>query len=403
MAYPSLRLVLRFLFLVVVVSILLFMTGCNPANAGGGGSSTPAAPTGVAATAGHAQVTITWPSVTGATSYNLYWSTTNGVTIANGTKIAGVTSPYNHTSLTNGTTYYYVVTAVNASGESAPSSQVSATPVPVPTYTVTYDGNNNTGGGSAPTDNAKYPQGATVTVLGNTGTLVNAGYAFAGWNTKANGSGTSYAAGATFSMGAANVSLFAVWIPSNLKFSSSGTSITITGYTTVSGLVTIPGGVTGIGDSAFSSCTALTGVTIPSSVTSIGQWAFEGCTGLTSATIPSGVTSISLAAFAGSGLTSVTISYGVSSIGQDAFGSCLSLGPSVTIPSSVTSIGLYAFYDDYSLTNVYVQATTPPALPSGSMAFYGISNLQILVPSGSVSTYKTATGWSDYASNIVSQ
>jgi len=73
-------------------------------------------------------VSISWSSVSGATSYNIYWSTTSGVTKTTGTKITGGTSPYAHTGLTNGTTYYYVVTAVNSYGESSESSQVSATP-----------------------------------------------------------------------------------------------------------------------------------------------------------------------------------------------------------------------------------------------------------------------------------
>lgn len=80
------------------------------------------------ATAGNGQNVINWATVTGATSYNVYWSTTSGVTKATGTKVAGVTSPYTHAGLTGGTTYYYVVTAVNATGESVESSQVSATP-----------------------------------------------------------------------------------------------------------------------------------------------------------------------------------------------------------------------------------------------------------------------------------
>ena len=90
--------------------------------------SAPSAPTGVSATAGSSQVSISWSSVSGATSYNIYWSTTSGVTKTTGTKITGGTSPYAHTGLTNGTTYYYVVTAVNSYGESSESSQVSATP-----------------------------------------------------------------------------------------------------------------------------------------------------------------------------------------------------------------------------------------------------------------------------------
>jgi uncharacterized repeat protein (TIGR02543 family) len=80
----------------------------------------------------------------------------------------------------------------------------------IPTYTVTYNGNGNTGG-AVPTDPNSYQQGATVTVLGNTGSLVKTGSTFAGWNTAANGTGTAYAVGATFSMGTANVTLYAQW------------------------------------------------------------------------------------------------------------------------------------------------------------------------------------------------
>lgn len=78
------------------------------------------------------------------------------------------------------------------------------------TYTVTYDGNGSTGG-SVPTDTAAYEEGATVTVLGNTGSLVKDGYEFTGWNTADDGSGTDYAADATFAMGTANVTLYAQW------------------------------------------------------------------------------------------------------------------------------------------------------------------------------------------------
>ena len=82
-----------------------------------------------------------------------------------------------------------------------------------PTYTVIYNGNGNTSG-TAPVDpNSPYVSGATVTVLGNTGNLTKTGYTFAGWSTAANGSGTNYAAGATFTMESANVTLYAKWTP----------------------------------------------------------------------------------------------------------------------------------------------------------------------------------------------
>ncbi len=92
----------------------------------------PAAPTGVQATAGDSVNTLSWNAATGATSYNIYWGTATGVTTSTGTKISGVTSPYLHTGLTNGTAYYYIVTAVNAGGESVPSSEVNAAPQAAP-------------------------------------------------------------------------------------------------------------------------------------------------------------------------------------------------------------------------------------------------------------------------------
>ena len=89
--------------------------------------SAPAAPTGVSASGGANQATVSWSAVTGATSYNVYWSTTTGVTTGTGTRIAGVSSPFVHTGLAAGSAYFYVVTAVNSTGESAPSVQASAT------------------------------------------------------------------------------------------------------------------------------------------------------------------------------------------------------------------------------------------------------------------------------------
>lgn len=91
----------------------------------------PAAPTGVTATAGNAQVTLSWTASAGATSYNVMRSTTNGgsyTTIASGL----TTTTYTDSSVTNGTTYYYVVDAVSANGTSPNSTQVSAQPVAPP-------------------------------------------------------------------------------------------------------------------------------------------------------------------------------------------------------------------------------------------------------------------------------
>lgn len=97
--------------------------------AASGGGSAPAAPTNLAATAGNAQVALSWTASTGATSYNVYRGTSAGG--ENATAIAtGISSTsYTDSSLTNGTAYYYKVTAVNSYGTSSNSNEANATPI----------------------------------------------------------------------------------------------------------------------------------------------------------------------------------------------------------------------------------------------------------------------------------
>jgi fibronectin type 3 domain-containing protein len=93
----------------------------------------PAAPTGLAATAGNSSVSVAWTASSGATSYNVYRGTTAGgesvIPVATGI----TTAAYTDSAVTNGTTYYYTVAAVNVGGTSAMSNEASATPQsPVP-------------------------------------------------------------------------------------------------------------------------------------------------------------------------------------------------------------------------------------------------------------------------------
>lgn len=92
----------------------------------------PAAPTGLVGTPKAASAVLSWDPVFGAAAYSVKRSLTSGgpySAVATGL----TTTSYTNTGLTNGTTYYYVVTATNSSSESLVSNQVTVTPQPAPT------------------------------------------------------------------------------------------------------------------------------------------------------------------------------------------------------------------------------------------------------------------------------
>jgi hypothetical protein len=97
----------------------------------------PSAPTGLTATPGDAQVILNWSAPSGATSYNVKRAATSGGPYA--TVASPTATSYTNTGLTNGTAYYFVVSAVNASGESPDSAQAGTTPSAVAVSTYTLD------------------------------------------------------------------------------------------------------------------------------------------------------------------------------------------------------------------------------------------------------------------------
>jgi len=134
----------------LIIAALLLSAACG-GSSGGGTANVPSAPGGLTVELGDdsGQLNISWDSVDGATSYNLYWSNEPDVTKdvsvdmtkAAGTKIENVTSPYSHEGLTNGNNYYYIVTAENADGESDASSESGSVPKLNPVGTLDTDFN----------------------------------------------------------------------------------------------------------------------------------------------------------------------------------------------------------------------------------------------------------------------
>ena len=127
-------------------------------------ASAPPAPTGLAATVGNGSVTLAWNSAAGATSYSVKRATVHGgpyVTLAN-----PATATYTDSGLTNGTTYYYVVSASNQVGASGNSAEVAATPVAPPAFTSSATASPN------PVTQGK-PTTITATITETAGTLSN--------------------------------------------------------------------------------------------------------------------------------------------------------------------------------------------------------------------------------------
>lgn len=158
--------------------------------------------------------------------------------VATATITAGPTSDYNFAGWTTTSSTVTAIaspsslkTTVSLDGDAAIQGTFTLKP-----YTVTYDGN-GADGGTAPVDSHHYNQGDTFVVSGNTGNLVRSGYTFAGWNTQADGNGSNYTKGDTFTMPASNATLYAVWN----KQINGGTGVnTPSSYTvTISGPTTL--------------------------------------------------------------------------------------------------------------------------------------------------------------------
>ncbi len=168
----------------LILLLCLFLAACQTSKKGGP-SNPPNSPTNVTIQAQESQVIISWNAANTATSYTIYLASEAGVSKsnyqnkANSQKVDNATSPHTISGLTNGTTYYFVVTATNSNGESTESSEVSATPaIQSNQFNPTQD--TNLAAGDHNFDSINIPKGVKVTLEGDstlnaTGDIVVAG------------------------------------------------------------------------------------------------------------------------------------------------------------------------------------------------------------------------------------
>ncbi|MBQ7916969.1 MAG: leucine-rich repeat protein [Firmicutes bacterium] len=181
-------------------------------------------------------------------------------------------------------------------------------------------------------------------------------------------------------------------------------------YTGAEEVVTIPEGVTAIGEMAFRKCRTIKSVIIPDSVKSIGERAFSGCTSLEKIMIPDSVETLGAAVFSGCEyLKEVRLPAGLKSIPQEMFRYCIRLEQielpaqpeqieedafsycvvlrEIQLPDSVTAIGEKAFWKCRTLKSVII----PDDVKSiGRQTFGGCSSLEKIVIPDSVETIDAA-------------
>ena len=185
--------------------------------------------------------------------------------------------------------------------------------------------------------------------------------------------------------------------------------------------ISMPSGMTTIGERAFFNLEEITEAVVPSSVTDIGKQAFEGCEKLQHITLPSGLTTLDAWVFNGCQALELTIPDGITAVGNGAVSGCFAI-EELILPSTLTYIGEYAFnsnrftvvkipasVDDIGecafrycteMTDFYVQWTTPLAVPSNTFESVNLSAITLHVPCGSKALYEAADVWSDFGTIV---
>ena len=157
------------------------------------------------------------------------------------------------------------------------------------------------------------------------------------------------------------------------------TSIPANAFSGYNGTIGSWGGVTSIGDYAFSH-SGFSNFTIPDAVTSIGDQVFSYCSNLTSVTFGSGLTTTGDHTFSDcTSLTTVIMPSNITTIGEYSFSSCTSLNGTGITWGNVTTIGNYAFYYCTGMTNISFPSSLNRICPY-AFSLTGLTTLTINVP-----------------------
>lgn len=161
--------------------------------------------------------------------------------------------------------------------------------------------------------------------------------------------------------------------------------------------VTLPSTLTTIGAYAFRNCSKLASIELPSELITIGGSAFMACTGLTSIEIPDKVTGIGTSAFNGcTGLTSIEISDNVQTLGASVFQGCTAL-TRIILGSGVQTLGTSPFMSCTSLEEILIYSENVITV---SNSLWVPTDCEIYVLDSLQSSYKAASYWKDYSSQI---
>ena len=169
------------------------------------------------------------------------------------------------------------------------------------------------------------------------------------------------------------------------------------GYKGKGGAVTVPDGVTAVGDSAFSGNKAVTAIVLPYGVKKIGCSAFEGAAALKEVVLPATLVEIGNSAFAGTAITGINLPDGLRTVGQMCFSQ--SRLKSIRLPYGVTDVEGGVFGECAQLEEVVLSPVTGVI---GTLAFSGCCALKDLtIPDSVTDIQRNAFAKSGLAAVVV--